>query len=126
MNETQLARRGGPPEVTVFINQAQYGEYTIRLKNPETGERSVQGDGDNADDVMETLTLRTPVEKLDRAILSWLVTIAAPEEDLPGHLYFARIEIRQNGQLIDGAHYEYSDELNGTVQIVGATRLRVS
>jgi hypothetical protein len=116
---------GGEPTVTIFIGQAQYGEYTVRLKDPITSERKIQADGDNADDITDTFELKKKLTELDSCILSWSITIAAPATG-PGQAYFARVEIRQDGNIAENGAFEYGGLLDNTQNIVAATRLRVA
>ena len=74
--EVILKKGGGPPEVTVLIGQAQYGDYLVRLKDPKTGNRVIQSEGDNADDVSDTFRLKPTLNKLGQQVLSWNVIIA--------------------------------------------------
>ena len=121
-SQVTLSKKAGVPEVTVFIGQAQYGEYTVRLKDPKTGQRTVVAEGDNWDDIQDTFHLQ--FAGLNRSLLSWSITIAAPDKG-PGQAYFARLEIRQGAKLVEGGVFEYSGAFDNTQNIVAATRLHV-
>src|SRR5262245_40371707 len=102
----RVSKKGSKPTVSVFIGQAQYGQYEVTLKSPD-GTRTVQGEGDNADDVSDTFPLKPPVASLDQAVLSWWVTVAAPTA-AAGQLYFVRVSIEQDGKVLSDGAFEYS------------------
>jgi hypothetical protein len=119
-----LAKDGGEPTVSVFIAQAQYGEYTVKLKDPSSGQRVTQAEGDNADDIADTFRLKKRLAALDQHLLSWWITIPTSSEE-PGQFYFARVSVNQNDRPVSGGIIEYMGPLNDTKNIVDVARLIV-
>jgi hypothetical protein len=123
--EIELKKTGGEPKITVLIGQAQYGEYTVKLKDPATGSKVVQAEGDNADEVIDTFGLKTKLAALNGHLLSWWVTVAAPA-DSPGQAYFVRIEVRQKNKIVTNGSFEYSGPIVDSKNVIGAARLVVA
>lgn len=122
LREILLDGGAGQPQVRVFFGQAQYGEYRVSLKCGASGKRVVQGEGDNADTTDDQFPLKTPLSKLDGCVLSWWLTIAAPASG-QGQRYYARIEMIQDGKVVDTL--DYGDAFANTKNIIDAVRLRV-
>ena len=117
-----LTGTGPQPTVDVFIGQAQYGEYTVTVKTT-AGERIIQAEGDNADDIADTFPLKTPLAELNQCYLSWWITVRAPTAG-GGQFYFARVAVKQ-GEDIVGEPFEYSGPLADTKNIIDVIQLVV-
>jgi len=121
LREVVLKRNAGKPEISVFIGQAQFGHYDVRLRTPN-GKWVPQAVGDNHDDIKDEFPLTLPLAQLGGCVLAWVVTVVAPSPG-PGQLYFVRLDVRQGGDVCEGGYFEDGGAIDGNETTAGAAKL---
>ena len=114
-------KQGGKVSANIFIGQAQFGQYTLKLYDENGKNPNDFGEGNNIDNLPDTFDIPISPNNLEPRFLGWVITIAAPDEG-PGQLYFARITVIQDGKSLEDGPFAYSGPLEDTKILLGIAK----
>jgi hypothetical protein len=103
-NTITVSRRGGTPQVEVFIGQGQFGKYQMFLWDQTGHHPQPNGAGVNTDEIRDQFPIGAPVSELDRRLFNWEVIVAALGRG-GNQRYFVSIQFTQDGAPVPVTHH---------------------
>ena len=120
----RVQRDGGAPQIELVFGHAQWGKYDVYLWDAAGHQPTLLRRGLNNDQIPDVFPIALTARELDRAQLTWEVTIGALSAK--GPQYSLQVRITQDGRLLSSAPYSYSGSLDAVKVIADFVKFRAA